>query len=175
MSAVLSVKEFALKVRSKKDLYEALLRNGYYLPKYKSNMCSEHYLVNVMDGTYSCFKAEQIKLRICPRPPPKDVLLEKFAKLMEKKGLHSGLQEDKYPDKDWLIAMIATLNPEDEIFRKDYAPPARKNVIEEQKTIRVPAGFFEGLPDSKSKVKRRALHIIGEGKAQQKVKYLKAV
>jgi len=171
----LSVKAFAQKVKSKKDLYEALLRNGYYLPKLKSTMCSEHYLVNVMDGTYSCFKAEEIKVRICPRPPPKDVLLEKFAKLMEKKGLHSGLQEDKYPDKDWLIAMIATLNPEDEIFRKDYAPPARKNVIEEQKTIRVPAGFFEGLPDSKSKVKQRALHIIGEGRAQQKMKYLKAV
>lgn len=71
--------------------------------------------------------------------------------------------------------MIATLNPEDEIFRKDYLPPARKNAIEEQKTIRVPNGFFEGLPDSKSKVKRKALHIIGEGKAQQKVSYLKTL
>ena len=103
------------------------------------------------------------------------MLLEKFRKYMDKKGLRHGMQEDKYPDKEWLVAMIATLNPDDEIFGKGYVPPPRKNVIEEQKTIRVPEGFFEGLPDSKSKVKRRALHIIGEGKAQQKMKYLKAM
>lgn len=128
-------------------------------------MVSEHYLVNVMDGTYYCPKAEEVRIKLCPRPPQKDVLIAKFNKLMQDKGLRSGLQAEKLPDKEWLITVIATLNPEDEIFRKDYLPPARKNAIEEQKTIHVPNGFFEGLPDSKSKVKRKALHIIGEGKA----------
>ena len=171
----LSVKAFAQKVRSKADLYEALVRNGYYLPKLKSSMVSEHYLVNVMDKTYWCPRAEDIRVRMCPRQPHKDVLIEKFRKLMRDNDLKHGMQAEKLPDKDWLIAVIATLNPEDEIFKKDYLPPARKNAIEEQKTIRVPNGFFEGLPDSKSKVKRKALHIIGEGRAQQKIKYLKAM
>ena len=175
MSETLSVKAFAQKVKSKKDLYEALVRNGWYPPKLKSTMVSEHYLVNVMDGTYYCPKAEEVRVRLCPRPPPKEVLLEKFRKLMSDKGLRSGMQEGKWPDKDWLVTVIATLHPEDEIIRKDYVPPARKNVIEEQKTIKVPNGFFDGLPDSKSKVKRNALHIIGEGKAQQKVSYLKVL
>ena len=175
MSHVLSVKEFALKVKSKKDLYEALVRNGYYPPKIKSNMVSEHYLVNVMDGTYYCPKADEVRVKLCPRPPHKEVLLEKFKKQMADKGLRSGMQEGKWPDKEWLITVIATLCPDDEIFKKDYLPPPRKNVIEEQKTINVTNGFFEGLPDSKSKVKRKALHIIGEGKAKQKVQYLKAL
>ena len=73
------------------------------------------------------------------------------------------------PDKAWLLAVIATLNPEDEIFKKDYLPPAKKSLVEEQKTINVQDGFFEGLPDSKSKVKRKALHVLGEGRAKQKV------
>ena len=171
----LSVKAFAQKVRSKADLYEALVRNGFYPPKMKSSMVTEHYLVNVMDKTYYCPLAEEIRVKMCPRPPHKDVLVAKFSKLMADKNLRSGLQPEKLPDKDWLIAVIATLHPEDEIFRKDYMPPPKKNAIEEQKTIRVPLGFFEGLPDSKSKVKRKALHIIGEGKSQQKVAYLKAI
>jgi hypothetical protein len=175
MSHVVSVKEFALKVKSKKDLYEALVRNGYYPPKLKSNMVSEHYLVNVMDGTYYCPKAEEVRIKLCPRPPHKEVLLEKFRKQMRDKDLRSGMQEGKWPDKEWLVVVIATLCPEDEIFKKDYVPPPRKNLIEEQKTIRVPNGFFEGLPDSKSKVKRKALHIMGEGRAQQKVAYLKVL
>lgn len=67
------------------------MRNGFYPPKLKSNMVSEHYLINVMDGTYYCPKAEEIRVRICPRPPQKTVLLEKFNKLMHDKGLRSGM------------------------------------------------------------------------------------
>ena len=171
----LSAKQFAQKVKSKADLYEALVRNGYYLPKRKSSMISEHYLVNVMDKTYWCPLAEDVRIRMCPRQPQKDVLLDKFHKLMEKKNLSSGMHPEKLPDKDWLIAVIATLNPDDEIFKKEYLPPPRKNNIEELKSINVPAGFFDGLPDSRSKVKRKALHIIGEGRAKQKMKHIRAV
>lgn len=63
----MSAKAFSRKVKSKADLYEALVRNGYFLPKYKSSMISEHYLVNVMDKTYWCPLAESIRVRMCPR------------------------------------------------------------------------------------------------------------
>jgi hypothetical protein len=138
-------------------------------------MATEAYLIGVMDRTYYCPRAEEIRIRMCPRPPDKSVLLEKFTKLMHEKGLKSGLVEGKWPDKQWLIAIISTLNPEDEIFKKDYFPPPRKNNIEEQKTIQVPNAFFEGLPESRRRVKRHALRIVGEGRAKQKVQYLKAV
>jgi hypothetical protein len=47
----LSVKEFSKKIRDKHDLYEAVHRNGYYLPTLKSGMVTEAYLLNVMEGT----------------------------------------------------------------------------------------------------------------------------
>ena len=98
-------------------------------------MVTEAYLIGVMDKTYFCPRAEDIRIRLCPRPPNKNVLLEKFNKLMLDKGYKSGLIEGKWPDKQWLLAVISTLNPDDEIFKKDYFPPPRKNIIEEQKTI----------------------------------------
>ena len=175
MSTTMTVKDFNKKVQSKADLHEALVRNGYYPPKLKSSMATEAYLIGVMDATYYCPKVEDIKVRLCARPPQKEVLLDKFRKLMLKNGYKSGLIEDKWPDSQWLLTVISTLNPEDEIFHKDYMPPPRKNTIEEQKTIQVPNGFFDNLPDSKRRVKRHALRIVGEGRAKQKVQYLKAV
>ena len=169
MSTSMTVKEFNVKVQSKADLHEALCRNGYYPPRLKSGMATEAYLVGVMDATYYCPKAEEIRIRLCPRPPSKAVLLEKFKKIMHSKGLKSGLVEGKWPDTQWLLAVISTLAPDDEIFKKDYLPQPRKNAIEEQKTIQVPNGFFDNLPDSKSKVKRHALRIVGEGRAKQKI------
>ena len=44
----LTVKDFASKVKSKKDLYEAVQRNGYHLPSLKSTLVTENYLINVM-------------------------------------------------------------------------------------------------------------------------------
>ena len=169
MSTTLSVKEFAQKVACKADLYEAVLRNGYHLPRPKCSLVTENYLIGVMDATFWCPKAESIRLRPCPRPPPKSVLIAKFTKLMKDKNYKSGMLDGREPDKAWLLAVIATLNAEDEIFKKDYLPPAKKSLVEEQKTISVPNGFLEGLPDSKSKVKTKALHVLGEGRAKQRV------
>ncbi len=59
----LTVKDFAAKVKSKKDLYEVVQRNGYHLPSLKSTLVTENYLINVMDGSYWCPKVEEIKLR----------------------------------------------------------------------------------------------------------------
>ena len=88
-------------------------------------------------------------------------------------GKATGISDQRTPNKEWLLIMIATLKPDDEIFKKDYLPPAKKKIISEQKTIQIPKGFFDGLPDSKTKVKRRALKIMGQGMAQQKISYLK--
>jgi len=101
--------------------------------------------------------------------------MEKFLKLTKAKKYNPGTTEGRLPDKKWLIDIISTLDPSDEIFKKDYIPPPKKSLIEEQKTIIVPSGFFDGLPDSRSKVKRRALKVLGEGKAKQRIAYLKAL
>ena len=58
--------------------------------------------------------------------------------------------------------MLATLKPDDEIFKKDYvAPPIRKR-LRGIETIILPPELFEGLPKTKSKVKARRMKIFGE-------------
>ena len=77
------------------------------------------------------------------------------------------------PDKDWMVAVIATLNPGDEIFRKDYvAPPVRKR-LQDIETIVLPNELFEGLPKTKSKPKARRLKIVSEAFAAEKASRLR--
>ena len=69
--------------------------------------------------------------------------------------------------------MLATLSPDDEIFRKDYvAPPIRKRQRDIE-TIILPKEIFEGLPKSTSKVKARRLKVVSEAFAAEKAARLK--
>lgn len=73
------------------------------------------------------------------------------------------------------MAVLATLSPDDEIFRKDYvAPPVRKR-LQDVETIVLPNEIFEGLPASKSKAKARRLKIVSEAFAQEKATRLKEI
>ena len=77
------------------------------------------------------------------------------------------------PDKDWMVNILSTLNPDDEIFRKDYvAPPVRKRA-KDIETIILPNHLFENLPKSTSKVKARRLKIASEAFAAEKAARLK--
>lgn len=44
MNANFSVQEIAKYIRSKADLYEAAVRNGYFLPQKNSQIITEEYL-----------------------------------------------------------------------------------------------------------------------------------
>ncbi len=69
--------------------------------------------------------------------------------------------------------MIATLNPSDEIFKKDYvAPPIRKRKRDIE-TIVLPNEIFEGLPQSTSKLKARRMKIMSEAFAAEKAQRMK--
>lgn len=52
-----------------------MLRNGWYLPKYKTTMITEDYMRDVIDGRAFCPLYSDIKILPCPRPPTVDVLL----------------------------------------------------------------------------------------------------
>lgn len=59
--------------------------------------------------------------------------------------------------------------PDDEIFSKDYQPPPSRRTRDQQKSIEVSKAFFKGLPDSRSKKKRRRLTLIAEGRVKQRI------
>jgi hypothetical protein len=56
--------------------------------------------------------------------------------------------------------VIATIDPINEIFRKDYVAPSIRKRIRDIETIVLPDKLFEGLPKSTSKNKSRRLTVI---------------
>jgi len=105
----------------------------------------------------------------CPRPPPVELLLRKFHRICESRNLlnNCGVDELRVPDKRWLLDFVSTFKPDDEIFRKDYRPPAKANKLSEMKTVDVNKSFFENLVPTKRKVRRRGLQIAQQGLAKQ--------
>lgn len=77
------------------------------------------------------------------------------------------------PDKELMVAVLAKLDPSDEIFREDYiAQPIRKR-LRDIETIILPNEILEGLPKFTSKVKPRRLKIVTEALASLKATRLK--
>ena len=77
------------------------------------------------------------------------------------------------PDTDWMVKVLATLDPSDEIFKKDYVPPPIRKRARDIETIILPNHLFEDLPKSTSKVKARRLKIVSEAFAAEKAARLK--
>ena len=124
---ILTTAAFSAIVMDKKDLYELATRNGFYLPTLKSGACTEDYLINVVKGGYWCYKYADIKMLPCPRPPSKDILIEKLIEGTTAKHLQNiYISKDRRPDVKWLLDVVATLLPDDEIFKKGYVPPPKR-------------------------------------------------
>jgi len=124
-------------------------------------MANEEYMRQVIKGSSWCPLLAKITMLGCPRPPNKSVLLEKFWNFIHFNRFDlSCVYTDKHiPDKRWLLDVLATYCPEDEIFKKSYNPPERASKLSEIKTIEVPVDFMKDLPFSKRKTKRKGLRI----------------
>jgi len=162
-SKKMSSENFAGFVANLADLYDLTKRNGFYVPIKTSSAINELMLVNILHGNYWCPKYQDLKLKPCVKPPVKAVLVEKLKEqcLLENYNV-AWIDETHLPDSKWLVDVLATLKPDDEIFRKNYvAPPVRKR-LREVETITLPDELFEGLPKTKRKVKARRLKIMSE-------------
>ena len=99
------------------------------------------------------------------------------AKLMDICNLESyniaWIYDKHLPDKKWLLDVLATLNPTDRIFKKDYVAPPIKKRLKDVEIILLPPDLFEDLPHSKSKAKARRLKVVSEAFAQEKTSRLK--
>ena len=115
-------------VNSLKDLYNMAKLNGWYLPKEKSSAVNELMIYNVIQGHYWCPKYKDIKKLPCVRAPVKETLYSKIEAICLKKDYNiAWIDPQHMPDKEWMVDVLATLDPDDEIFKKSYvAPPVRK-------------------------------------------------
>ena len=172
----MSSADFSKFVMGVEDLYNAALRNGYYLPKQSCTCINEISLINILKNEYWCPKSEHIRIKNCVKAPVKETLLNKLMTLCHAQGLNVSwinVEKNQTPDKKWLVDVIGTLNPNDEIFKKDYvAPPIRKR-LRDIETIVLPNEIFEGLPQSNSKLKKRRMKIMSEAFAAEKAQKMK--
>lgn len=125
--------------------------------------------MEVINGSYYCLFYKDVRLMPCIRPPPKQLLLEKLMLLMAKLNKNPGIDDKHTPDKQWIIAVLATLNSKDEIFDKNYVPPVKFTAEKIYKSIDLPSSFIKGLPISRKVVKCRRLKLITSGKSLTKV------
>ena len=103
----LTVDEFSRLIQNRKDLYEAVVRNGFYLPRLKSTMITEEFMKNVITGKAFCPRFDEIRMLPCPRPPTKDVLMKKFHRICSTQNLViPGVDEKHQPDKRWLLDFV---------------------------------------------------------------------
>jgi len=151
------------------------LRNGWFLPKRKSSICTEQYLKDVLMEKIWCIKYKDVKLLPCPRPPSKQLLIEKFQAMATANKWVTCVTEDHVPDKRWLLDVLSTFAPQDEIFGKGFYPAPKKNKLSEIKSVTLPESFLADLPISKKKLKRRGLRIVADGVSLQRIQRLKAL
>ena len=98
-------------IGNKAELYEAALRYGFYLPKFKCSIITEDYIYGVLIGNVLCPKYRDIKLLPCPRPPDKETLIKLAEESMSEHSKSLGIDASHTPDKAWLISIISTFNP----------------------------------------------------------------
>ena len=129
-SAKLTSEKFSEYVMCLDDLYNLAKRNSFHLPDLKSAAINEVMLLGVLRGEYWCPKVEDIRIKNCVKPPLKEIVASKVWETCTSRELNLAWMDPAHiPNKKWLLEVLATLKPEDEIFRKDYvAPPVRKRL-----------------------------------------------
>ena len=123
-SKKMSSSAFSQYVMSIQDLYDMAVRNGYFMPKQTCSAVNELMLFNVLQGKYWCPKTEDIRMKSIVKAPLKEVILSKLMQVCIDRNLNIAWIDDAHsPNKEWLVHVIATLDPTNEIFKKDYVPP----------------------------------------------------
>jgi hypothetical protein len=172
--AKLTSEKFSEYVMCLDDLYNLAKRNSFHLPDLKSAAINEVMLLGVLRGEYWCPKVEDIRIKNCVKPPLKEIVASKVWETCTSRELNLAWMDPAHiPNKKWLLEVLATLKPEDEIFRKDYvAPPVRKR-LRDVETIVLPDELFQNMPKSTSKVKARRLKVVSQAFAAEKTTRLK--
>jgi hypothetical protein len=144
------------------------VRNQFYLPHESSSIITEEYLQGIVDGKRFDPRYPDIPLLAAPSLPTKDVLIAKLQLVSKEKKWNLGIDEVCKPDKAWLVNVLSTYLPGDEIFAKAYRAPPVKAKKEEEKTVKLPGDLLQSLPEARKtkRVRRSKLKILKDGKAK---------
>ena len=115
----------------KQSLYEAVLRNQYWLPPAKDSLMSTEFMRGVVDQHYWLPKTSEMKVLNCADMPTKyelvDLLGEKMMN-MPSQGEPFDSQfrrtcikmKEKPPSASWMLVILSSMEPGHDIFKKDW-------------------------------------------------------
>ena len=125
-------------IPDKKAFYSALQRNQVILPPLRDSMVTRRFMLGIKDSTYWCLRASDItQTRVCADPPARkdlanivgDVMLN-YRSLGEAQDIifhrTANLIKKQPPAVHWLLQVLATIEPNHEIFNKNYRRPRRQ-------------------------------------------------
>ena len=146
-------------IMSRRHLYEILVRNSYFLPKFKSGLVNYDWLLAVRQGVVYCPKYSEIRIRQCFDPPTKEVLVKELLRIVRAKRppLNIGIASETkggLPDKGWVLFLISTFEPNHAFFAKTYTAPTRKREKDKSK-LNNDDGLFTGLDHIQNKYEQR--------------------
>ena len=114
-----------LRLKNMAAFHELMRREGYYVPAISSRFVNKRTLNMMYRGEIFSLRQKDVVYRECVKPPTKLVLVQKYEQYLSAIDRPSGIDiaEMKFPDKAWLVLMVASLSEgTDEIFDPEYLP-----------------------------------------------------
>ena len=153
---MISHRDAQLRCPDKKTLYQSCIRNQYLLSPFKDSINTVRFLQGVQSKRYWAMKSEDVlTVKFCADPPKKKELakilhgvMSNFRKLGE--PMDSGMRRTakhirkKPPQFSWMMLMLSNLEPDHEIFAKDYVNP--KKTVAAEELVNSFDDFYSGLP-----------------------------
>ena len=136
-------------IPDKKSFYKACVRNGYFMPAFKSSLSCIKYMQRIRSKKYWCPAVFEIHPHTCVDPPKKEVVLEHLLGFARDANKNLGITNKRQPDKAWALAVLQHLKPDHKFFRKDYVTAKVKDKI----LIDNRDGFLDNLPPGPLKKK----------------------
>lgn len=132
---------------TKKEFYNAMLRNGWYLPKFSTPIVTQAWLDDIRTYRIWYPRYDTLRLRPCPLPPKKLTILEELANACMNANKNMPVTKpNSLPDVDWCLACLSTLNPDHEFFTKSYMPEQPNTKKGVMKQIDNHDSFYDDLP-----------------------------
>ena len=131
-----------------KQHYEAMKRNGFYLPPFNSPLVTGPWMTEVMlqTGKVWCPKFDQIKLRPCCKKPHKKDIYLAFKAALARNKLDMGVRRINQVDREYMLEIISTLEPDHAYFKKSFNPVIRKANSKPVEYVDNINDFFTDLP-----------------------------
>lgn len=125
-----SVNKLALLLPNKSCLYRFLVRDlGYYLPKESSKAIREAYLLGVLRGEFYSLKNNE-KKELMLKEDLSAGKSELIDELIQKVPKSMGFSLETAPNRDWLLDVLNTLDPNNRLLKGDPALDFTRKVPE---------------------------------------------